>query len=64
MNTSNTTELIIAILIVGVLIAVGPLLTIWTLNTLFDLGIDYNFFTWLAALLFTGTFAAKKASKD
>lgn len=39
------------ILFVVLLIIVGPLLTIWSLNTLFGLGIAYNFFTWLAALL-------------
>lgn len=25
-----------------------PILTIWSLNTLFKLGIDYNLMTWLA----------------
>ncbi len=30
------------------LIIVGPLITIWSLNTLFGLGIAYTFWTWLA----------------
>jgi hypothetical protein len=34
-----------------VLIAAGPLLIIWSLNTLFGLGIAYNIWTWLAALI-------------
>jgi len=29
----------------------GPLLLLWSLNTLFGLGIAYSFKTWLAALL-------------
>ncbi len=38
------------LIIVG-LIIVGPLLAIWSLNTLFGLGIAYNFYTWLAAAI-------------
>jgi len=30
------------------LIVLGPLATIWSLNTLFGLGIAYTFWTWLA----------------
>lgn len=40
------------VLIVLFLIVVGPLLTIWALNTLFPvLAIPYNFWTWCAAFL-------------
>lgn len=28
----------------------SPFVTIWSLNTLFSLGIDYTVWTWLAAL--------------
>jgi hypothetical protein len=39
-----------------VLIALGPLVTIWAWNTLFPaVVIDYNFFTWLAVVIL-GTF--------
>ena len=39
------------------LIVLGPLLTIWSLNTLFPvLAIDYTLETWLAALLLAGAF--------
>jgi hypothetical protein len=37
-------------LIVALVIA-GPLLVIWSINTLFGLGIDYTFWTWLAAFI-------------
>lgn len=33
-----------------VLIVGGPLITIWALNTLFNLGIAYNIATWFASL--------------
>jgi hypothetical protein len=36
------------ILLAIILITVGPLITIWSLNTLFGLGIAYTFWTWLA----------------
>lgn len=36
------------ILLAVVLIIFGPLITIWSLNTLFGLGIAYSFWTWLA----------------
>lgn len=41
------------------LIILGPLATIWSLNTLFNLGIDYTFWTWLAmAWLSLATFGS------
>jgi hypothetical protein len=49
---------IIVVLIVA--LTVGPLLTLWTLNTLFPaLAIPYVFKTWLAALLLNMTLATK-----
>lgn len=40
------------VLLVIALIIAGPLLIIWALNTLFPvLAIDYNVWTWLAALI-------------
>ena len=40
------------IALVGLIIIVGPLLTIWALNTLFPvLAIQYTFDTWLAVVL-------------
>lgn len=40
--------LIFVFLLLISLIIVGPLITIWSLNTLFGLGIAYTFWTWLA----------------
>ena len=45
------TGLVLIVLIVA-LIIVGPLATIWALNTLFPaLAIPYDFFTWLAVIV-------------
>ena len=38
---------LIAVLVLFIFIA-GPFISIWALNTLFGLGIAYNFWTWLA----------------
>lgn len=37
--------------LVVVLVVLGPLASVWALNTLFGLGIGYSFKTWAAALL-------------
>ena len=43
-----------------VLIALGPLLILWSLNTLFPaLAIPYTFWTWLAALFLASALKAK-----
>lgn len=39
-----------ALLLILGLIVVGPLITIWAVNTLFGLGIAYTFWTWLAVV--------------
>ena len=42
------------------LLILGPLVTIWSLNTLFPvLNIPYNFETWVAAAVLTSLFAAR-----
>jgi len=39
------------IIVVGLtMIIFGPLVTLWSLNTLFSLGIEYSFWSWLAML--------------
>jgi hypothetical protein len=48
----------LAVLLVVALI-IGPLVTIWSLNTLFGLGIAYTFWTWLA-VIFLGMFLNAK----
>lgn len=49
----------IGLILLGVLlIIIGPVLTIWSLNTLFPgLSIPYTWQTWLAALLLAGVVA-------
>jgi hypothetical protein len=49
--------LLIAALIL-LLIAFGPLVTIWALNTLFGLKIAFTFWTWFATLWIQGLFVA------
>jgi len=44
------------ILVILTVVALMPLALIWSVNTLFNTGIEYTFFTWLAALLLAGLF--------
>jgi hypothetical protein len=49
-------KLILAIVVVVALLAVGPWLVIWSLNTLFPvLAIEFTFWTW-GAVVIMGTF--------
>jgi multidrug transporter EmrE-like cation transporter len=41
-------KIIGAIVLLILLIVFSPLITIWSLNTLFNLGIAYTIWTWLA----------------
>jgi len=43
-------------LLVIAIIAFGPLVLLWSLNTLFGMGLAYSFFNWLAALVLIGLF--------
>jgi hypothetical protein len=55
-------KLIVAIILVVFLIAVGPLATIWALNTLFPaLAIQYTFWTWLSVVVL-GAFLQARVS--
>jgi len=50
-------KIILVVLLVIALVALGPLLTIWSLNTLFPaLAIPYNVETWLAVIVLGGVF--------
>jgi hypothetical protein len=50
MNKLATIVLMIVLLIV--LIAIGPIVVIWALNTLFPiLAIQFTFYTWLAVVV-------------
>ena len=48
----EVTKVILAVALIILLIAIGPLLTIWSLNTLFPaLAIGYTWETWAAVIL-------------
>lgn len=53
----NKSALLTVIIIAITLAVLWPLLLIWSLNTLFALGIAYGFFEWLAALILIGVLA-------
>jgi hypothetical protein len=49
---------ILAIVLIVALILVGPIITIWALNTLFPaLAIPYTFYTWLAVVILGAVFS-------
>ena len=53
-------KLILVIAFIVFLVVVGPILTIWSLNTLFPaLAIPYSFETWLAVVLLGSLFKSK-----
>ena len=56
-------EKLILIIVVLVVLIVGPLLAIWSLNTLFGLGIAYSIKTWFAALVLAGIVGKSSSSK-
>lgn len=52
------------VVLVIALIIVGPLLTIWALNTLFPtLAIPFTFWTWLAVVILGGVFKSNVTVK-
>lgn len=52
------------IVLVVLLIVIGPILTIWSLNTLFPaLAIGYTFETWLAVILLGAALRANVSVK-
>jgi hypothetical protein len=52
---SDVIKIVLLIALVVFLIVVGPLLTIWALNTLFPvLAIPYTIWTWLAVIFLGG----------
>ena len=59
---SNVVKIILGIVLIVILVAAGPLLVIWALNTVFPvLAIEYTFWTWLAVLIL-GTFLRANVS--
>lgn len=55
----------LAILFVVFLVVIGPIATIWSLNTLFPaLSIPYSFETWLAIVVIGGVFKSSVTVKS
>jgi hypothetical protein len=53
-------KVLMAVAFVIALIVLGPIATIWALNTLFPvLSIPYTLETWAAAIIFGGLFTTK-----
>jgi hypothetical protein len=60
----DSIKIILLIAFIAVVIIVGPLLSIWALNTLFPvLAIGYSFDTWLAVILVGGFLRANVSLK-
>jgi hypothetical protein len=63
-KTSMAGMLFLILVIIALIIA-GPLLVIWSLNTLFPaLAIPYTIWTWLAALILGSAVAPKITKRD
>lgn len=59
---SDFIKIVFAIVLIVVLLAIGPWLVIWSLNTLFPvLAIEFTFWTW-AAVIILGTFLRANVS--
>ena len=57
-------KLFLAILFIVFLVVIGPIATIWSLNTLFPaLAIPYSFETWLAIVVIGGVFKSSVTVK-
>ena len=51
------------IVLLVILIGLGPILTLMSINTLFGLNIAINFWTWLSTVWLFGLFATRVKSK-
>jgi hypothetical protein len=57
---NDTIKIVLVIALLAVIVIFGPMITIWSLNTLFPvLDIPMNIATWLATLWIFGFFAMK-----
>jgi hypothetical protein len=61
MKTKNAFAFVLFAAITALLLS--PFATIWALNTLFALGIQYNVWTWLAMLYLTIVIFCKVSAK-
>lgn len=61
---SSLIKLVALIALIVLVVVAGPLLLIWSLNTLFPaLAIPYTFWTWLAAMILGAGIAPKVTVK-
>jgi hypothetical protein len=64
-NSSLISSAIALVVVSGLLIAFGPIFTIWALNLIFNLSIPTTFWTWLStAWLSFLVVGYKKSSKE
>jgi len=54
----------ILLFVIVVIILLSPIVTIWSLNTLFHTSIEYSMWTYLAALWLTGLIAGSNGIKS
>lgn len=52
----------LGILLLTIIVALWPLVAIWSINTLFGTNIPYTFWTWLAALILYTSFQGTRIS--
>ncbi len=57
-------KIVVLAVLVVVIVLLGPLISIWALNTLFGLGIAYTFWTWLAMAWIGAVLSAKIGQKS
>jgi len=58
-------KVILFVLLIAAVVVIGPLVSIWALNTLFPvLAIPYTFDTWCAAVLIKGFLTVNVTKKD
>ena len=63
MKDSSFLYALVIIVLAALIIGVGPLLTIWSINALFGLGILYNLKTWFAAFFLTSVISTRLSKK-
>ena len=59
----NTTNAIIFIVIIGLMILIGPVFTIMALNKVFGMGLAIDFWTWLSVFWIQGLLITKVSTK-
>ena len=59
---SDTVTGILFLILIVITVAIGPILLIWAMNTLFGLAIEYSFSTWAAAFVLGGVVSARVGS--